>query len=117
MKISTIRIKNFRLFTDQIINIDDYATFVGANGSGKSTILAALNIFFRQNESSTTDVINLEAEDFHKKNTKEPIEVSVTFSDLNAEAIDDFKHYVRHDLLTITASAEFDESSQRAIVK
>lgn len=46
MQIKRIAIKNFRAIRDQIIELEPYNTFVGANGSGKSTVLNALNLFF-----------------------------------------------------------------------
>jgi len=45
MKIESVRIENFRSFKDETIRFDNYTCFVGANGSGKSTVLNALNVF------------------------------------------------------------------------
>lgn len=73
MKIESIRIQNFRAFKDETINFNDYTCFVGANGSGKSTILTALNVFFRQYKDTTTDLSKLKEQDFHQKNVDTPI--------------------------------------------
>lgn len=43
MKINSIRIENFRSFDDATIDLHNYSCFVGANGAGKSNVLAALN--------------------------------------------------------------------------
>jgi putative ATP-dependent endonuclease of the OLD family len=67
MKIDSVRIRNFRAFEDETNSLSDYAWFVGPNGRGKSTVLYALNIFFRSTRDSATDVTRLQAEDFHKK--------------------------------------------------
>jgi predicted ATP-dependent endonuclease of OLD family len=38
---------------DQEIELASYTAFVGPNNSGKSTILKALDIFFKTNQKST----------------------------------------------------------------
>jgi putative ATP-dependent endonuclease of the OLD family len=97
MKIASVRIENFRGFKDETINFNDYTCLVGANGSGKSTVLAALNVFFRQYKDSKTDLSKLSAEDFHHKDVDKPITITVTFVDLSAQAKKDLAHYVRDD--------------------
>ena len=87
MKIERVRIKNFRSFKDETIDFDDYTCFVGKNGSGKSTILNALNVFFRQHKDNKTDLGKLSIEDFHHMNTDEPVEIIVTFTELSDQAI------------------------------
>lgn len=117
MKIESIRIKNLRSFADETITCNDYTCLVGPNGSGKSTVLCALNVFFREIENSATDLSQLELEDFHLKNSEEPIEVTVTFTDLSAAAQEDFSNYYRHGKLIISAIATFDKGTGRAAVK
>ena len=95
---------------------DDYTCLVGANGSGKSTILMALNVFFR-NTSAPSDVINLQDEDFHMKDTSSPIEITCIFSDLSDDAKNDLKAYVRQNELAVTAKATWDAITSRAEVK
>lgn len=79
MKLAKLRIQNFRLFSDETISFNDYTCLVGPNGAGKSTVLTALNIFFRETANTATDVVNLSEEDFHNRNTKDPIRITVTF--------------------------------------
>lgn len=117
MKIEAVRIQNFRSFRDETFFFDDYTSLVGANGCGKSTVLSALNVFFRDSENSTTDVVNLSSEDFHQKKTDDPVKITVTFVDLNAEAREDFKDYFRHGKLIISAVAEYDPATGRAEVQ
>lgn len=117
MRLSSIRIENFRSFEDETISFDEYTCFVGPNGSGKSTILTALNIFFRNTNSSTTDLLDLSEEDFHLKNTTRPIKITLTFNHLSDDAKAALKAYVRQDQLIISAVAEFDPVTQRASVK
>ena len=85
MRIRTVRIRNFRGFEDETFHFDSHTCLLGPNGAGKSTVLAALNVFF-QEPSSTTDVTSLSAEDFHNENTKDPVEITVTFCDLPEQA-------------------------------
>lgn len=52
MRLTEIKIKNFRSFEDETIAVDDYTCFVGPNGTGKSTVLQALNVFFRNTSAA-----------------------------------------------------------------
>ena len=117
MKISTIRIKNWRSFSDVTIPVNDYTCLVGPNGAGKSNVLCALNVFFRETENVSTNMCQLTDEDFHQKKVDEPVEITVTFTDLNPEAQKDFSDYYRQDQLVITAIANFDKTTGRAEVK
>jgi len=47
MKLSQIKLENFRCYKNEtIIDIDDLTILIGKNDSGKSTVLDALDIFF-----------------------------------------------------------------------
>ncbi|ASL48108.1 DNA replication and repair protein RecF [Burkholderia sp. AD24] len=117
MRIESVRIKNLRTIKDAVVEIDDYNCFVGPNGAGKSTFLFALNVFFRETDGVATDVTYLSAEDFHRKDTSEPIEITVTFFDLNEDAKQEFKEYFRQNRLIVTAKATFDPVAGRAEVR
>jgi predicted ATP-dependent endonuclease of OLD family len=117
MFIERVRIERFRCFHDQEVTFNRYTCFVGPNGAGKSTILSALNLFFRETENIQTNLISLEEEDFHQKNTSEPIRITVTFGALGAEAETDFKDYVRQGKLIVTAEAAFDPATRKAEVR
>ena len=117
MFIKSIRIENLRAYEDETIEFAPYTGLIGANGAGKSTILCALNIFFRETESASTNLSNLDREDFHRGNTDQPIEVTLTFQDLSEAAQADFEGYYRQGALIVTAKAEFDATSGVAVVK
>ena len=117
MKITSVRIRNFRSFKDETVPFNNYTCLVGPNGSGKSTILCALNVFFRETENTSTDLGQLDREDFHQKNVTEPIEITVTFEDLSPAAQEDFADYYRQGKLIVSAVATFDETPGKAEVK
>lgn len=117
MKIESIYIKNFRCFKEDTIFFDDYTCLVGANGAGKSTVFSALQVFFRHFKDSKTDLNKLTEKDFHHSNTKDPIEIRVTFNTLSEKAEKDLKDYARQGKLIVTALATYDAGTQRAEVK
>jgi putative ATP-dependent endonuclease of the OLD family len=110
MKLSRLRIENFRSFEDETINFDDYTCFVGRNGAGKSTILTALNIFFRETADAATDLLRLCEEDFHAGDTTKPVCITATFVGLEDEAKKDFAAYYRAGELSISTVAEWQAS-------
>jgi putative ATP-dependent endonuclease of OLD family len=107
MKLRQLRIENFRSFEDETISFDDYTCFVGRNGAGKSTILNALNIFFRETVDASTDLLRLCEEDFHAGDTTKPIRITASFAGLENEAQKDFAAYYRAEELRISAVAEW----------
>ena len=117
MRIATLRIENFRSFRDETIHFNNYSCFVGSNGAGKSTVLTALNVFFRLSDGHPTDLRELDEEDFHYKETDNPIKITVTFKDLSQEAKNDLSDYVRQGQLVVSAVAEFDQTTKKAVVK
>lgn len=117
MRIKSVQIKNLRAIADETVVFDDYTCLVGANGAGKSTILFALNVFFREVDSQGNAISSLSAEDFHRCDTSLPVEVVVCFDRLSMAAKNDFKEYVRQDLLIVSAKAEFDPITGRAEIR
>lgn len=117
MRIKNIRIQNFRRLADITIPLADYCCFVGQNGAGKSTVLAALNIFFKEQSGSSTDVTKLSAEDFSSQNTNQPIKITVAFDSLGEAATQELSNYVRQGELTVTAEAMFDDATGIAVVR
>lgn len=113
MKIETIVIKNFRSIKEVTLNLDAYTTLVGANGAGKSTVLAALNLFFGESCAPGTSSHEVEVDDFHKKDTSNNIEISLVFGDLTAEESKELSAYVRHGKLIVTSKTVFDPSTNK----
>ena len=117
MRLESVRIENLRAFEDRTITFDPYTCIVGPNGSGKSTVLCALNIFFRETKDTDSDLLNLQEEDFYKKETDREIRITVTFIELNSEVQKQLKDYYRQGKLIVTAIAKWDQETQRAVVK
>jgi putative ATP-dependent endonuclease of the OLD family len=108
--------QNFRSFKDRTISLGDYNCLLGCNGTGKSTILHALNVFFRNSRSSSLNVLELSEEDFHCRDVSSPIKITVTFGDLSESAKHELKDYVRQDQLVVAAVAEWVPASRSAPV-
>ncbi len=117
MKLKSIHIENFRSIKNETIELDDYTCMVGANGTGKSTVLQALNIFFRNTAGVTTGVWTLTQEDFHHRGTSSPVTVTLTFQDLSADAQKDLHAYYRQDKLIVSAKATWNPDTASAEVK
>jgi putative ATP-dependent endonuclease of OLD family len=83
MKLSRAKITNFRSIGSAEIVVGEVTRLIGANGSGKSTFLRALELFY----SAGTPVIS--PDDFHNR-TGEDIEVTLTFEDLDQDEVDKF---------------------------
>ena len=117
MKLEKLRIENFRSFRDETICFDEYTCLVGSNGAGKSSVLTALNVFFRNTASAATNVANLSKEDFHHYRTDLPAKITLTFKHLSEEAQKDLQAYYRQDRLTVSAKADWNETTETAEVR
>lgn len=115
MRIKSVRIQNFRSFEDETVEFGNYTCLLGPNGAGKSNVIHALNVFFRDTQTPGLD-FSLVQEDFHCKNTSEPVQITVTFTDLGEQALADFEHYCRQGQLVVSAVARFESSTGRAEV-
>lgn len=85
MYLSSIQIKNFRCFDDQVHTIEfnpGLTVLVGENDSGKSAILDAIKIVL-----GTTDLgwYHLESTDFHNEDTTKEISIVCKFSNLTPD--------------------------------
>lgn len=95
MRIASVTVRNYRSLKDVTLQLDDYGVFVGANGSGKSSVLYALDWFFNGTPLSEIDVHG-----FTEGGNVEPgatIEVAVTFTDLTDKDRERLQQYGRGD--------------------
>ena len=97
MKIESARIKNFRTLKDVTIPFDSVTTFIGPNGTGKSTVLRALDWFFNGKPGSLTE------KDCSFGAADEEIEVQVTFSGLTDRDREALGKYAPEGISTFTA--------------
>ena len=104
MKIKSINISNFRSIRQLTMDFNQITIIVGPNNAGKSNILSALNLFFTSSTRGITDI------DFHKRNVKEPIKISVKFCDLSQAEQATFKNYIVEHELNVRKTISMDES-------
>ena len=56
MRLAQVRMRNFRCFKDEIcIDFEDITALIGANDSGKSSIMEALDYFLNDNDPDKDD--------------------------------------------------------------
>ena len=97
MKIQSVRIKNFRMLKDVTIPFDSVTTFIGPNGTGKSTVLRALDWYFNGKPGSLSE------KDCSFGATDDDIEVQVTFADLSENDRNVLVKYAPDGAATFTA--------------
>lgn len=95
MIVQSVRVRHFRSILDESLTCDQLTALVGANGSGKSSFLRAMELFYTPEPKVTT-------EDFYSDDTSREIEVTVTFGDLSQAAAQKFGKYIENGTLTIS---------------
>lgn len=87
MKIESIRLKNFKAFQDvELSNLPNFCVFVGANGTGKSTIFCVFG-FLRDAMTSNVNTAlaklggNRGFKEVRSRNSEGPIEIELKFRD------------------------------------
>ena len=94
MIIKSVRAKHFRSILDESLPCGALRALVGRNGSGKSSFLSALELFYDPSPRVVDD-------DFYANDTSEDIEITVTFSELTSEETDLFSAYIDSGTLSI----------------
>jgi len=95
MRLAKLNVQNFRSLRDVSIDFDPLTAFLGRNGAGKSTILAALNHFF----SPGAQVHDY---DYFNRDTTSEIRIQSFFVDLSDAEKDSFGSYVVDAQLVVT---------------
>jgi putative ATP-dependent endonuclease of the OLD family len=103
MLIKTVSVKNFRCARNGVLNCEKLTALVGANGSGKSTFLRALHLFYEPGPK-------LDQRDWYNEDQTEPIEIAITFSDLGPGEKERFGGYLEVDELTVERVFSFSEN-------
>ena len=94
MIVKAIHIKNFRSILDERIDCDNLTVLVGRNGTGKSSFLRAMEMFYGPKAT-------VSAEDFYAEDTSKEIEIAVTFTDFGTEEKSLFAPYLEGNDLTV----------------
>lgn len=102
MIIESVHIKNFRSILDEKINCEELTALVGANGTGKSSFLRAIDLFY-----STS--LKIDIEDFYNNDISKEIVVQITYKDLSTDAKELFSIYLQGDKLTVERVFTYDD--------
>jgi len=87
MKIESIRLKNFKAFQDvELSNLPNFCVFVGANGTGKSTIFSVFGFLRDAMTSNVSTALaklggNRGFKEVRSRNSDGPIEIELKFRD------------------------------------
>jgi putative ATP-dependent endonuclease of the OLD family len=121
MRLRELHIRNFRKIEDLTVNFPrGLCVMVGENNSGKTTIIDALRLMVFS--SREFDALHLNEDDFRDGTDYAPIEISVTFCDLNEEDEVHFQECLvdvgdgKFDM-RLNARVEFNKTTRRPNVK
>jgi hypothetical protein len=101
--IESVHVTNFRSIKDEVLQCDDLTVLVGANGTGKSSFLRAIELFY----SAAPRVVE---EDFYNRDTSHEVTIALTFRDLPQAAQQQFKDYLQNDRLTVEAVVGWNDA-------
>ena len=95
MRLVRAHIKNFRAICDLAVDIGQHTVLIGPNGVGKSCVLKGIDKFFSKSA-------NVSIEDFHEKNTQEPIEITLTFKEFSPKELEVFGSKIHNDEMVVS---------------
>lgn len=108
MLIETIEVSNFRSIKKESLQCENLTVLIGRNGSGKSSFLRALDVFY--------DVAaSISIEDFFNHETGEPIEIRVSYGNFRDEEKKEFSTYISNNQLIVTKRILLDADTKRFI--
>src|SRR5258708_35650322 len=87
MLIKKVRVNHFRCVKSETLNCEPLTALVGANGSGKSTFLRALHLFYDASPK-------LDSRDCYGGDQSQPIEIAITFAELGPQEKERFSSYL-----------------------
>lgn len=102
MRIESIHVRNFRCILDQELPLENHTVLVGSNGSGKSSFIQALRVFYDANAK-------LSEEDFYNRDTKREIVIKTTFTGLTDKEKELFEKRIRNERLTVEKIVKWKE--------
>lgn len=101
MFIRKVEVKNFRSIRDECLHCNNLTALVGRNGSGKSSFLYALDVFYDPGAP-------VSIEDFFDRDDNSSIEIRVTYHKLRDDEKGEFRTYMVGDELIVTKRIFFD---------
>lgn len=108
MRIQHVKIRNFRAVKEFDGEFGNITSFIGYNGSGKSSIIRAINWFFEGHPLNEYDYFK----DSSGKQSNE-ISVEIKFISLTESEKLKFKKYVKDDSMTIMRSQNLGEAKSK----
>tara|TARA_R110000868_G_C10937782_1_gene766824 strand:+ start:176 stop:2113 length:1938 start_codon:yes stop_codon:yes gene_type:complete len=100
VRISRIWVERFRAINTLEVSLGATTALLGENNAGKSSILAAVNLFF-------DSAPKIQADDFHNRDTSEPIIVTIEFSDLTPDEVSEFSGNLINEKLRVARKILF----------
>ncbi len=97
MRISEIHIQNYRAHRDTTVKLDSLTALIGRNGTGKSSILYAIDFFYDVSRVLTSEDVFAGAED--------EVAITVTYENLTADEKERFRSFIRDNALTVIKRA------------
>ena len=94
MILESVRVRNLRSIRDVGLQCDGLTALVGANGSGKSSFLKAIELFQAKNP-------DVKKEDYHGKNTNEDMVITLVFRDVFKHLRERLDDYIVDEKITI----------------
>jgi len=94
MLIEKLEVSGFRALNSVTLECEPLTAILGRNGSGKSSLLYALDSFYNVSAYLNQD-------DFYDRDTNTPVTIRVTYSRLTEEESTEFASYVQDGKLTV----------------
>ncbi len=94
MNLAAVVVENFRCIEYEALTCENLVALVGANGSGKSAFLKAIDLFYDTSP-------RLAPEDFYNGDTKRSIRITAVYVDLDEAERNRFGKYLQNDELSV----------------
>lgn len=108
MRIRNVKIRNYRALRELSIDLSNMTVIIGENDCGKTSIMLALQVFFKGKKLSDTA-------DYFKRKTNNPVVIEVKFDELCDKA-GDFG-LGESDCLVVKRTFEFNQNAVTEIQK
>lgn len=95
MIIERVEVENFRSLKNIIVGCEELTVLLGRNGTGKSTLLYALDVFYNLAYQATPY-------DYFDKDTNLDIKIKITYGELKEDEISEFSSQLTDNKLIVT---------------